>query len=492
MLGTDRSRGSSCNCHYIDYIKQMGLEDFEKELAAERERSKSDHKRDRSRSRDRDRQHRKHHHRSHHRDREEREEHRSGHRDKRSRRSEQDGHDKEERNRSGHKLKESESTRALPNDDNEEDEWVEKDTAQPEGLSHDRGSDDASASIQAAAPRQRDNWMEAPSALNIDYVQRKRKQSPVSQHVKATEQDYRLRVSDMELNHTLKDLKEGQESEAVTDQPGLQQPAQHEATYTFGDAGASWRMTKLNAIYRQAKESGRKVEDIATERFGDLRAFDDAREEEIELDRRKTYGEGYVGKEKPSGELFQERKLDAGTRRDERVEDDESEDEFESAQGQVMKEKPSLTTTVALDQTALNKLKAQMMKAKLRRAPEAAALEAEYNAAMASASTGKQSGVVVLSKMESRMIDRTSGEVTAIDNKRGRERGLVAENEDMSIEDMVKHERRTRYQAGGEAKAFAERIAKDGKFTVSEPLLFGRRMNYQANLRYTGQPRLPR
>jgi len=241
-------------------------------------------------------------------------------------------------------------------------------------------------------------------------------------------------------------------------------------------------MTKLNAVYRQAKESGRKVEDVATERFGDLRAFDDAREEEIELDRRKTYGEGYVGKLKPSGELFQERKLDAGVRRGEQVGDQGSEDEFESAQGQVMTEQPALTTTVALDQTALNKLKAQMMKAKLRRAPEAAALEAEYNAAMSNASTGKNSGVVVLNKMESRMIDRTSGEVTAIDNKRGRERGLVAENEDMSIEDMVKHERRTRYQAGGESKAFAERIAKDGKFTVSETLLLGRPMNYHANL----------
>jgi len=450
----------------------MALEDFEKELAVEKERNQSEHKRDRSRSRDRDRHHRKHHHRSHHRDRDDRDEHRTGHRDKRSRRSERDGHDQEERRRSRHEAPASASTATLPNDDNEEDEWVEKDTARPEGLSRDTRSEDTTVQAEEPASRQRDNWMEAPSALNIDYVQRKRKQSPPSQHVKATEQDYRLRVSDMELNHTLKDLKEGQESEAVADEAGLAQPAQHEVTYTFGDAGASWRMTKLNAVYRQARESGRKVEDVATERFGDLRAFDDAREEEIELDRRKTYGKGYVGKQKPSGELFQERKLDAGIRRHERVEDEESEDEFESAQGQVMKEKPALTITVALDQTALNKLKAQMMRAKLRRAPEAAALEAEYNAATASASTGKQSGVVVLNKMESRMIDRTSGEVTAIDNKRGRERGLVAENEDMSIEDMVKHERRTRYQAGGEAKAFAERIAKDGKFTVRETLVF--------------------
>jgi hypothetical protein len=58
----------------------------------------------------------------------------------------------------------------------------------------------------------------------------------------------------------------------------------------------------------------------------------------------------------------------------------------------------------------------------------------------------------------------TRGEVKAIENKRGRERGLVEENEDMSIEDMVREERRTRGQAGGEGMKAAERIAKDAKF----------------------------
>lgn len=42
----------------------------------------------------------------------------------------------------------------------------------------------------------------------------------------------------------------------------------------------------------------------------------------------------------------------------------------------------------------------------------------------------------------------------------------MEENEDMSIEDMVKQERRTRNQVGGDGQRFAERIAKDPKFDV--------------------------
>ncbi|CRK26288.1 hypothetical protein BN1723_018264, partial [Verticillium longisporum] len=56
------------------------------------------------------------------------------------------------------------------------------------------------------------------------------------------------------------------------------------------------------------------------------------------------------------------------------------------------------------------------------------------------------------------------GEVKAVETKRGRERGNVEANDDMTIEDMVREERRTRGQAGGEGARLAERIAKDGKF----------------------------
>lgn len=455
----------------------MGLEDFEKELAAEKARAGSGRKRDRSRSRDRRREHKqrdhgdssRYHHR-HHRHTDDGEHRSSRHRDKRSRHATEADKDQKERRETREQLEEPEGLVGADEPNNEEDDWVEKeaDTAPPGETILDDSVDDPVAAQRKPALQQRDNWMEAPSALDIDYVQRKQRKSPPPQHVKATEKDYQLKIHEKELNHQLKDLRQGEESEAIDRNAALHQPVAHDVNYTFGDPGASWRMTKLKAVYRQAEESKRKVEDVAIERFGDLRAFDDAREEEIELDRRARYGEGYVGKDKPNGDLYQERRLDADVRREHTPQDEESEDEFEMAQGTVMKEKPAPSTTVALDQTALNKLKAQMMKAKLRKAPEAGKLEAEYNAAVAGSVTNKHDGVVVLNKMESRMLDR-GGEVQSITNKRGQERGLVKENEDMSIEDMVRQEKRSRHQMGGEGKAFAERIAKDSKFDVSRP-----------------------
>lgn len=433
----------------------MALEDFEQELAKQKD-EKSRRKRDRSQERDRDRDgsghHRRHHHSSkhqhHHRSRsEDRNKHHHHH--KRSRHG--DGDDGATKASS-----ERDVTAAKPSDEDEEDEWVEKEVQQASvgGESPTHKQSEAST-----VKPQRDAWMEAPSAMDVDYVQQRKQQPPQSGHVRASQEDYEPQIHERELNHHLREDGHDHGIDGVLDVP-----TQHEVNYVFGDEGSSWRMTRLKVVYRQAEETKRSVEDIAIERYGDLRSFDEAREEEIELDRRQRYGKDYVGKVKPSGELYQERKIDHGIRHDHGRED-ESEDEFELAQGTVMKEKPSLTTTLPLDQTALNKLKAEMMRAKLKKASNAAQLETEYNVALASAANGRQNDVVVLNKMESRMLaGGRKGEVNAIENKRGKERGLVEENEDMSIEDMVRQEKRTRGQFGGEGRAFAERIAKDAKF----------------------------
>ena len=305
--------------------------------------------------------------------------------------------------------------------------------------------------------------MEAPSSLDVDYVQRTWK-APESASKRATQNDYQLKVHKNELNQHLRDLHadSDKEDEALG---GADEPAQHEVDYTFGDAGSQWRMTKLKAVYRQAEETGRPVNDIALERYGNLRDFDDAREEEIEIDRRKVYGRDYVGKEKPSGELYEERKLDQGIRR---MSIPHKEEGRELSQGKVVEDPNPTTKTIPLDQTALNKLKAQMMKARLRGAANAAELEAQYNMAIADAANRREPDIVVLGAMENRMLaGGRKGEVKAVENKRGKERGLVVENEDMSIEDMVRQERRTKGQAGGEGLLLAERIAKDAKFDVS-------------------------
>ena len=287
--------------------------------------------------------------------------------------------------------------------------------------------------------------MTAPSAIDIDYVQASRKEPtpPVQQEAKRV-------VHRRELNTGLDEPSH----ETALDNPGV--PTEREIAYKFGDEGSQWRMTKLKAVYTTAEQSGRRVDEVAEERFGSLQEFDDAREEKIEMDRRKVYGEGYAGKEKPTGELYRERKA----KTDLSSMDEPSSIIEEPQQGLVMEER---VQPVALDQSALNRLRAQLMKAKLRNAPDAAKLEADYNAAMASFSTGSNNPVV-LDATHSRMLAGPRGEVKTVESKRGRERGQVEANEDMSIEDMVREERRTRGQAGGEGMRLAERIAKDTKF----------------------------
>ena len=308
----------------------------------------------------------------------------------------------------------------------------------------------------------RDSWMEPPSGLDVDYTQKgvkKPLQPIISRPSKA---DFELKIHKNELNkHYLQKLGDGKDvSDSV-----IEKPAKTEVGYVFGDAGAQWRMSKLNCVYKKAEDTGRSVDEVAEEQFGDLKDFDDAREEQIELERRDTYGEGYVGKEKPSGELYQERKLDTDLRiKQSRAAHYEPETR-DFARG-LDTEKPA-TTTIVIDQTALNRLKAQMLKAKVRGSSNATVLEDEYNNALAAFANSKQPDIIVLGAKDHRMLAGSrEGEIKRIDNKRGRERGLVEENEDMSIEDMVRQERRSRNQVGGEGQRFAERIAKDAKFTV--------------------------
>jgi hypothetical protein len=445
----------------------MGLEDFEKQLA---ESKKKEDKKKRDRSRSRDRHHRsKHSHRSsrHHRDEDDRDDR---HRNKRSRhhretseertrrkRRERDG----DNERSSRRRKDSSSddedrltqkrkSRHYEEDESSDDEAPqEKDYMPPDDDILDHQLEEA-----ADADLQRDDWMKAPSSMDVDYVQRKKREEKTTYVKASAEKQHALKIHHAELNHHLADVNEDQDKVA-------EEPAQREVNYTFGDMGAQWRMTKLKGIYRAAEESGRSVEDVAMEKYGDLRDFDEAREEEIELDRRKMYGQDYVGKEKPSGELFEERRLKAGIHRPSR----DHQKEQNLPQGEVVPDPRPTTNTVALSQTELNRLKAQMMKAKMKKAPNAAELEAEYNAALINSAGGKQQDVVVLNAMDNRMLaGGRQGEVTAITNKRGQERGLVKENEDMSIEDMVRQERRTKNQAGGEGMLLAEKIAKDAKF----------------------------
>ena len=296
--------------------------------------------------------------------------------------------------------------------------------------------------------------MTAPSALDVEHINRPREKSPPATKPQPPQREVHAR----ELNAHLNDdrfvdnkLAEAREANDAT--------GERRIDYTFGDAGSSWRMTRLRGVFAAAEETGRTAEDIALERYGTLEEFDDAREEKEELERRRVYGSGYDSKEKPTGELYRERLREIRKGQPARSSVPTADD---IDQGTVIPDQAP-----AMDQTALNRLRAQMMKAKLRRAPNAAQLEEEYNRAAAafSSSGPRPPEAVVVGAMESRLLAGQRGEVKAIETRRGRERGNVQENEDMSIEDMVREERRTKGQAGGEALRQAERIAKDGKYT---------------------------
>jgi hypothetical protein len=402
----------------------MGLEDFERNLLKDKADRESRKPRERSRSRSRERRKDRHHHSKHH---SSKRRHRDddGHRSSKRRRPSNDGEPPPSNLRASDKGQ----------DDEDSDDIAESADAVPVG------EDTLDEMLEQAADknRERDAWMQAPSSIGVDYVQRKKKESPKPKYLASSSTDYSLKLHKNELNRQLHDIQDDDN------------PAPREINYIFGDAGSDWRMKKLENVFSRAKQSGRPVEDVAMEIYGDLEDFYDAREEQQEVDRRKMYGEGYKGREKPSGELFRSRQKrsvqeEPGARGDEPVRVDE-------------RGEPG---PAAVDQSTLNRLKAQMMKAKLRGAPDAAKLEAEYNKLAAAGI--KPSNVVVLNAMENRMLTGgRKGEVEAITTKRGRDRGQVKENEDMTIEDMVRQERRTKgYKEG---LLLAEKISKDGKFT---------------------------
>ena len=412
----------------------MTLEDFEKELAqVKKEEGHKEKRHRREKESSDDRRHHKHHHH-----------HSSRHHDLQH--DEEDERSRKRRRRSGDEEGERVSShRRRHRHDNDESASESKTTG-------------ADLERPRVSELKRDSWMEAPSALDIDYVQRPQKQAshPKSNDLAA---NFELKIHEKELNHHLRDLQNGKKLDDFTDEA-----AQHEVDYKFGDAGSNWRMTKLKAVYRQAEASGQSIEDAAMDRYNSLRDFDDAREEELELERRETYGEGYVGKEKPNGELFRERKLEAGIRKETPSSQVEKKGE-ELPQGEVVQTGEASATTKRFDQSTLNRMKARLMKAQLRKDPSAGELEEEYNNAIIAFNRHPGPDVVTLSAMDNRMLSSAPrNEVKAIDNKRGRERGQVEENEDMSIEDMVREERRTKGQVGGEGQQFADRIAKDAKF----------------------------
>lgn len=404
----------------------MTLEEFEKSLVDGKGDEKAELLAPRS---ERHKSREKHHHRHHHTTGDDR------HRHKRSRHSKDSHEHGSKRHRKPSPVKEVDAR----------DDCLIKDDLVGKNIRN-------STLQESTSQLKRDSWMEAPSKLEYQFVQNRSTKYP--------------EVDQGDINSGTPAYEPNQYHQARGTDDTVHEPANHTINYTFGDAGAQWRMTKLKAVFREAEESRRPIDDAALERFGDLRSFDDAREEQIELDRRETYGKGYDWKDRPTGELYRERQRDTDVKK---LNSAPAEDGQQSERNSPKLEEtgPPPELNVPMDQTALNRLKAQMMKAKLKGLPTARDLEAEFNKAMASFQNSQGPQTVVLDAMENRLFaGGRKGEVNDVSTKRGRERGLVEENENMTIEDMIKEERRTRNEAGGDGRRFAERIAKDAKFDV--------------------------
>ncbi|CAK7271105.1 Pre-mRNA-splicing factor cwf19 [Sporothrix epigloea] len=123
------------------------------------------------------------------------------------------------------------------------------------------------------------------------------------------------------------------------------------------------------------------------------------------------------------------------------------------------------------DQTALNRLRAELMKAKLRKAPDLAILQNNYDQAFAAfalrASDSSAERAVVLDASHNRLLAESRAKIKSTSKSRNKDRELYVANDSMSVEDMVREERRTKGTAGGEGLRIAERISKDNRFDDS-------------------------
>jgi hypothetical protein len=122
----------------------------------------------------------------------------------------------------------------------------------------------------------------------------------------------------------------------------------------FGDQGSSWRMIKLKRAFEAAKEENKTLHEIAIERYGSIKDFNNAVSEQIYLDEKA----GIKSKLK----LLQEEKV---------VKNENIEDALKAAQEKLKSE--------ALSLHELNKLKSQALKAKIMKAPNLKEMEERYN-----------------------------------------------------------------------------------------------------------------
>jgi hypothetical protein len=318
-----------------------------------------------------------------------------------------------------------------------------------------------------------------------------------------------MKISSRELNTQMKDGKSL--DEYVAPAPTKIVP---------GGPGSQWRMMRLRRVYETAEEEGRPVEEVAIDRFGSLKAFEEAKEERKILDER----EGTQPDEKPRGRPKEPSKkfyfTDIGSTGSSRSSSfrrpalggdngpptpasnlgpnrrPES-SKLGSRRGtpQVPTPIPSVLKPSALPQKtnsrvlspdSLNRLQARVIKAKLMGRPDAATLEKEYEEELEKANHRTVTKVEVLPSLDGRgrLYDVGTGnsgdtplppgnrrkkeKVETRDPKTGEIVRYNADDDTTTLGEMLRQEK---FGAGStDQKDFDGQLAKaimgDGKFEV--------------------------
>lgn len=388
----------------------------------------------------------------------------------RKRRKERHEKRKDKHGRKSSKERERGRDKEKVEDETEEDLWVEKPslaTAQlpvqqerevkPPASSEPPkrpAQDDWMSFGQSAARPEQDNLAGNDEDVAVDpwssmlssaTSQRKSKAELLEEKRAAEAKTREMGRSSMELNPFWKDGGDGLP------------PASNKRKYEFGDAGSNWRMIKLRKVKEIAEEEGRKVEEVALERYGSLEDYEEALAERRFLDEQRggrsgsSSGAGNAARGSGSGRDRNDGDYSARSHlslkgdtfrrpggKEPRADSPSSRSDARSASGTPNPEakleatssgrftptprtaspaipsvlpptssssssKPVLTT----DQ--LNKMNAKILKARLMKDPNLAALEKEYEAekrraAEAPAATAASSGndTIVIPALDSR------------------------------------------------------------------------------------------
>jgi hypothetical protein len=206
---------------------------------------------------------------------------------------------------------------------------------------------------------------------------------------------------------------------------------------TPGGPGSQWRMMRLRRVYETSEEENKPIEEIAVERFGSLKAFEEAKEERRILDGREgkrsdrgraqdRKGKGREDKEGAKGFMFTDVAGSGASSRsssfrrpgaaadhstpstpspqssapppqNRRLDSLRLPSQAGSPLAQSHTPIPSVMTPVssktsrALSPSSLNRLQAKVLRARLAGTPDAAILEQQYDEAVRNADGGVSS-----------------------------------------------------------------------------------------------------